>query len=89
MDTPSIYINESTPGFQVAAVVHTGQKVDCILDKPFEDETSRPQIICAEADAADFKSRTTELVIDGVTYRVVARPYLDGMGLATVYIQEL
>lgn len=87
-DNPCIYINEGTPGFTKALVQPNGPSVDCIFDAPFEDETTRPQIVCAESDAADFRSRETELVINSITYRVVARPFLDEMGLATVLLQE-
>lgn len=87
-DDPAIYINASTPGFAHALVVPNGPTVDCIFDAPFEDETSRPQMTCVESDAKDFRSRETELVINSKTYRVVARPFLDGMGLATVFLQE-
>lgn len=87
-DDPSIYLNESTPGFTTATIQPNGPSVDCIFDAPFEDESTRPQMICAESDATDFRSRETEMVIKSITYRVVARPFLDGMGLATVLLQE-
>jgi len=89
MDTPATYINASTPGFVQALVQSTGVLVDGIFDDPFEEENGRPQMVCAEADAGDFKSRETELTINDKQFRVVAKPFLDGMGLATVLLQEL
>ncbi len=87
-DTPGIYINSTTPGFQIARVEPNGPDVDVIFDKPFEDDNFRPQIVCAEQDAGDFRSRSTKLTIDGTLYVVQAKPFLDGMGLATIFLRE-
>lgn len=88
MDNPAIYINSSTPGYTKAYVLPDGPEVDAIFDEPFEQDSSRPTLICAEADATGFRSRQTKILINGVHYELVERPFLDGMGLATVYMRE-
>lgn len=93
-DTPSIYINASTPGFTTARINPGGDVFDVIFDEAFEETANRPGIICAEADAAGIQSRDTVLAIktpgtgDEKFYRVMGRPYLDRMGLATISLQE-
>lgn len=93
-DTPSIYINASTPGFAVAHINPGGDPFDVIFDEASEPLGTRPSIICAEADSSDIHSRDTVLAVtDGQTghvtfYRVMGAPLLDGMGLASVALQE-
>ena len=87
-DDTGIYINADTPGYKVARVEPNGPDIDVIFDKPFEDDNYRPQFVCAEASAVDFRARSTRLTIDGDLYLVMGRPFLDGMGLATVFLRE-
>ena len=67
---------------------------DVIFDEAYEEIGNRPGIICSETDAAAIQSRDTVLAIkmsgtgDEKFYRVMGRPYLDHMGLATISLQE-
>ena len=93
-DTPSIYINASTPGYAKARINPGGDSFGVIFDEAAEDISSRPSIICDEVDAVEIQSRDTILAITNLTtgaekfFRVMDRPYLDHMGLASVSLQE-
>lgn len=87
-DDPSIYINASTPGFTTAQIYPAGDEFDIIFDEPFGDESFQPTFVCAESDASGLQSRDTQLTIRETQYLVVGKPFLDGMGLATVTLQE-
>lgn len=87
-DSPDIYINETTPGYTVAQHYPAGDKFGTIFDHSSEDTASRPSFVCAEQHANDLRSRHSKIIIDGVIYTVFGDVFRDGMGLATVTLQE-
>lgn len=87
-DDPTIYINSATPGYTQAQLYPDGDPFDVIFDHSADETGQKPMITCAESHARDLRSRHSQLVIDGVTYRVIGDVYRDGMGLATVTLQE-
>lgn len=89
IDNPSIYINESTPGFTTAKVYPGGLSFNVIFDRPAENDLDRPGVVCDESDAEGINSRETVLEIDGLQYRVMGKPHRDGMGLATISLQVI
>jgi len=86
-DDPSIYINASTPGFVRVRVSESGSEFDAIFDESAEDDTFRPSIVCAPADATGLRSRDTTLIIRDRAFEVVSS-HDDGMGLTTVFLRE-
>lgn len=87
-DDPALYINENTPGYAEARVYPSGTPFGVIFDPSYDEESDRDTITCAESAVADVRARETVLLINDTQYAVMKRPYLDGMGLATVELQE-
>lgn len=87
-DNPAIYINPATPGYKDVQLYPAGETFGAIFDHSSEDTAARPSFVCAEQNAVNMRSRHTKVLIDGATYTVLGDVFLDGMGLATVTLQE-